>query len=96
MAATAGLDERLAPFIAGYVLILAVLGPIVAGHSRWLARALQAVEGVLRVYRVPPAAPHPGASDRASEPDESRSNAAAQLAASRSVASGPNSHTPAD
>ncbi|MFE0952711.1 cation:proton antiporter, partial [Streptomyces mutabilis] len=31
MAAGAGLDGRLAPFIAGYVLVLAVLGPIVAG-----------------------------------------------------------------
>jgi monovalent cation:H+ antiporter-2, CPA2 family len=39
MAATAGLDRRLAPFIAGYVLVLAILGPILAGHSRWLARA---------------------------------------------------------
>jgi monovalent cation:H+ antiporter-2, CPA2 family len=40
MAAGAGLDGRLAPFIAGYVLVLAVLGPIVAGRSYWLARAL--------------------------------------------------------
>jgi K+:H+ antiporter subunit KhtU len=39
MAATAGLDPRLAPFIAGYVLVLAILGPILAGHSRWLALA---------------------------------------------------------
>ncbi|MFH8752391.1 cation:proton antiporter [Streptomyces rimosus] len=40
MAAGAGLDERLAPFIAGYVLILAVLGPLAAGRSAWLARLL--------------------------------------------------------
>ncbi|MFH8343895.1 cation:proton antiporter [Streptomyces sp. NPDC018045] len=40
MAAGAGLDERLAPFIAGYVLILAVLGPLAAGRSGWLARIL--------------------------------------------------------
>ncbi|MGW7076307.1 cation:proton antiporter [Streptomyces sp. NPDC054871] len=40
MAATAGLDERLSPFIAGYVLLLAVLGPLAAGRSRWLARIL--------------------------------------------------------
>ncbi|MFI2235354.1 cation:proton antiporter [Streptomyces chrestomyceticus] len=40
MAAGAGLDERLAPFIAGYVLILAVLGPLAAGRSAWLARVL--------------------------------------------------------
>ncbi|WP_455355519.1 cation:proton antiporter [Streptomyces sp. SYSU K217416] len=47
MAATAGLDGRLAPFIAGYVLVLAVLGPIVAGRSHWLARGLQAAGGLL-------------------------------------------------
>ncbi|MFH9420904.1 cation:proton antiporter [Streptomyces sp. NPDC017529] len=40
MAAGAGLDERLAPFIAGYVLILAVLGPLAAGRAAWLARML--------------------------------------------------------
>ncbi|KND28847.1 cation:proton antiporter [Streptomyces acidiscabies] len=32
MAAGAGLDGRLAPFIAGYVLVLAVLGPLAAGR----------------------------------------------------------------
>ena len=36
MAAAAGLDERLSPFIAGYVLILAVVAPLVAGRSHWL------------------------------------------------------------
>lgn len=40
MAAGAGLDERLSPFIAGYVLLLAVLGPLAAGRSHWLARIL--------------------------------------------------------
>ncbi|GAA3175501.1 MULTISPECIES: cation:proton antiporter [Streptomyces] len=40
MAAAAGLDERLSPFIAGYVLILAVLGPLAAGRAEWLARVL--------------------------------------------------------
>ncbi|MBZ4014693.1 cation:proton antiporter [Streptomyces purpurogeneiscleroticus] len=40
MAATAGLDDRLSPFIAGYVLILAVLGPLAAGRANWLARIL--------------------------------------------------------
>lgn len=40
MAAAAGLDERLSPFIAGYVLVLAVLGPLSAGRSHWLARIL--------------------------------------------------------
>ncbi|MCT2589665.1 cation:proton antiporter [Streptomyces sp. N2-109] len=42
MAANAGLDARLGPFIAGYVLILAVLAPLAAGRSGWLARALPA------------------------------------------------------
>ncbi|MER5767034.1 cation:proton antiporter [Streptomyces sp. NPDC001985] len=40
MAAAAGLDERLSPFIAGYVLVLAVLAPLVAGRSHLLARIL--------------------------------------------------------
>ncbi len=40
MAAAAGLDERLSPFIAGYVLVLAVVAPLVAGQSHWLARLL--------------------------------------------------------
>ncbi|MEU9593290.1 cation:proton antiporter [Streptomyces sp. NPDC048219] len=42
MAAGAGLDGRLAPFIAGYVLVLAVLGPVVAGRASVLAGALRA------------------------------------------------------
>ncbi|MGW7521229.1 cation:proton antiporter [Streptomyces sp. NPDC054796] len=40
MAAAAGLDDRLSPFIAGYVLILAVIAPLIAGRSHWLARIL--------------------------------------------------------
>ncbi|MDT0305977.1 cation:proton antiporter [Streptomyces sp. DSM 44917] len=40
MAAAAGLDARLSPFIAGYVLVLAVVAPLVAGRSHWLARIL--------------------------------------------------------
>ncbi|MER6677873.1 cation:proton antiporter [Streptomyces sp. NPDC000983] len=40
MAAGAGLDQRLAPFIAGYVLVLAVLGPVAAGRADWLARLI--------------------------------------------------------
>ncbi|GAB3831976.1 cation:proton antiporter [Dactylosporangium cerinum] len=43
MAAAAGLDRRLAPFIAGYVLVLAVLGPVIADRSGWLANALVAL-----------------------------------------------------
>ncbi|GHH85933.1 transporter [Streptomyces sulfonofaciens] len=42
IATSAGLDDRLAPFIAGYVLVLAVLGPIVAGRAHLLARLLRA------------------------------------------------------
>ncbi|NUK21078.1 cation:proton antiporter domain-containing protein, partial [Streptomyces lunaelactis] len=40
MAEGAGLDERLSLFIAGYVLLLAVLSPLAAGRSHWLARIL--------------------------------------------------------
>jgi CPA2 family monovalent cation:H+ antiporter-2 len=40
MAAGAGLDARLAPFIAGYVLVLAVLGPVAAGRAHLPARVL--------------------------------------------------------
>ncbi|GII54203.1 transporter [Planotetraspora thailandica] len=43
MAAGAGLDRRLAPFVAGYVLLLAVLGPLMAGRSHWLASLLARV-----------------------------------------------------
>ncbi|MFH8371275.1 cation:proton antiporter [Streptomyces sp. NPDC018031] len=47
MAAGAGLDDRLAPFIAGYVLVLAVLGPVVAGRAHLLAGALEAARALL-------------------------------------------------
>ncbi|MFD3412470.1 cation:proton antiporter [Streptomyces cyaneofuscatus] len=45
MAAGAGLDKRLSPFIAGYVLLLAVLAPLAAGRSHWLARILPGGRG---------------------------------------------------
>ncbi|MFJ1590051.1 cation:proton antiporter [Kitasatospora albolonga] len=45
MAAAAGLDKRLSPFIAGYVLLLAVLAPLAAGRSHWLARVLPGGKG---------------------------------------------------
>ncbi|MFE2290036.1 cation:proton antiporter [Streptomyces sp. NPDC059452] len=45
MAAAAGLDKRLSPFIAGYVLLLAVLAPLAAGRSHWLARILPGGRG---------------------------------------------------
>lgn len=38
LAAAAGLDSRLGPFVAGYVLILAVGGPLATTHSRRLSR----------------------------------------------------------
>ncbi len=43
MAASAGLDRRLGPFIAGYVLVLAVLGPVVAQRAHLLAWVLRAM-----------------------------------------------------
>ncbi|MFD7506672.1 cation:proton antiporter [Streptomyces sp. NPDC059850] len=57
MAAGAGLDGRLAPFIAGYVLVLAVLSPIVAGRSHLLARALRAAPFPLPGDRARPPTP---------------------------------------
>jgi CPA2 family monovalent cation:H+ antiporter-2 len=38
LAIAAGLDERLAPFAAEYVLVLAIGGPLLAAHPAWLAR----------------------------------------------------------
>ncbi|MFD5911281.1 cation:proton antiporter [Streptomyces massasporeus] len=55
MAASAGLDARLAPFIAGYVLVLAVLGPIAAGRAHLLASALRAGQDLLPRRRTAPA-----------------------------------------
>ena len=40
LALAAGLDERLGPFTGLYVLILAVLGPILASRSSVVARLL--------------------------------------------------------
>jgi monovalent cation:H+ antiporter-2, CPA2 family len=39
-ALAAGLDDRIPPFVALYVLVLAILGPILASRSRRLARIL--------------------------------------------------------
>ncbi|GAA4218081.1 CPA2 family monovalent cation:H+ antiporter-2 [Streptosporangium album] len=41
MALAAGLDGRLAPFIAGYVLVLALLGPLIASRSESITRLLR-------------------------------------------------------
>ncbi|MFB8755396.1 cation:proton antiporter [Streptomyces nigra] len=60
MAATAGLDGRLAPFIASYVLVLAVLGPVLAGRAHLLARLLETTRAVLPRRRDgPPERPRP-------------------------------------
>ena len=40
LALAAGLDERVGPFIALYVLVLAVLAPILAANSKYLARII--------------------------------------------------------
>jgi CPA2 family monovalent cation:H+ antiporter-2 len=40
LAAVAGLDDRIGPFVAGYVLILALAAPLLAANSRALARLL--------------------------------------------------------
>ena len=42
LAITAGLDARIGPFVALYVLVLAILGPLLAARSRALARLLPA------------------------------------------------------
>ena len=36
----AGLDPRVVPFVAGYVLILALGAPVLAAQSAWVARIL--------------------------------------------------------
>lgn len=40
LATTAGLDPRIDPFVALYVLVLAVAGPLLTAHSRLVARRL--------------------------------------------------------
>ncbi|MFC8147285.1 cation:proton antiporter [Streptomyces paradoxus] len=72
MAAGAGLDARLAPFIAGYVLVLAVLGPIAAGRAHLLAHALRAGQGFLPGRTAPAPEPEPehAAPSAAPEPAE--------------------------
>ena len=41
-AAGAGLDSRLTPFVAGYVLVLAIAGPLLASRTSWIARRVPA------------------------------------------------------
>lgn len=40
LATAAGLDERIGPFIALYVLVLAIAGPLLASRSEWATRLL--------------------------------------------------------
>jgi CPA2 family monovalent cation:H+ antiporter-2 len=40
LGAEAGLDRRVVPFVAGYVLILALSAPVLAARSTWVARGL--------------------------------------------------------
>jgi CPA2 family monovalent cation:H+ antiporter-2 len=42
LAAASGLDPRITAFVAGYVLVMAVLGPLSVGHSERFARLLPA------------------------------------------------------
>jgi monovalent cation:H+ antiporter-2, CPA2 family len=39
-ATAAGLDERIGPFVALYVLVLAISGPLLASRSEWATRLL--------------------------------------------------------
>jgi monovalent cation:H+ antiporter-2, CPA2 family len=40
LASAAGLDERIGPFVALYVLVLAISGPLLASRSEWARRLL--------------------------------------------------------
>jgi CPA2 family monovalent cation:H+ antiporter-2 len=42
LAAVAGLDDRIGPFVAEYVLVLAILGPLLTARTRTLARFIPA------------------------------------------------------
>ncbi|MEU6524941.1 cation:proton antiporter [Streptomyces sp. NPDC046924] len=87
MATGAGLDGRLTAFIAGYVLVLAVLGPVLAGRADLLARALRAVRARRSDHGPPPGAPgHGPAPDApddgpAPDPDTGRDREAEPLPA---------------
>ncbi|WP_407937035.1 cation:proton antiporter [Kineosporia babensis] len=45
MAAAAGLDPRISAFVAGYVLILAILGPLAVSRSDYFAKGMEKVLG---------------------------------------------------
>ncbi|MER7056369.1 cation:proton antiporter [Streptomyces sp. NPDC000351] len=103
MAAGAGLDGRLAPFIAGYVLVLAVLGPIVAGQSHVLAGALRAAGRLLGGAGKPAsvAGGLPDGDAAAGEPpaavsSRASASASASAAGSASAAASSSASEPAD
>ncbi|MFC8869263.1 cation:proton antiporter [Streptomyces sp. NPDC057148] len=79
MAAGAGLDGRLAPFIAGYVLVLAVFGPIVAGGAHVLAGWLRSAGRLLPGARTA-AGPHGERSGEDAQAGEPAVSAAATSA----------------
>jgi CPA2 family monovalent cation:H+ antiporter-2 len=60
LAVVAGLDGRLGPFAAGYVLLLAIAGPLAASRSHLLAERLPA-----RLFPVPTPADAPSRKDAA-------------------------------
>jgi monovalent cation:H+ antiporter-2, CPA2 family len=62
LAAAAGLDPRLGPFVAGYVLVLAIAGPLLASRSAAVARVVPA--WLLGGSRPP----EPTSTDRAVDP----------------------------
>lgn len=65
LAAAAGLDERLTPLIAIYVLVLAVASPIMAANSGRLVRVIPA-----RLFPTPVVQHPPGPGDGSGRPDE--------------------------
>ncbi|WP_164415221.1 cation:proton antiporter [Streptomyces salinarius] len=92
MAAGAGLDARLAPFIAGYVLVLAVLGPVVAGRAHLLAGALRAAGRLLPGTTATVAVPGGGTG----EDTEADRGPVPAGASSSSVASASSEHAEAE
>ena len=52
-AAAAGLDARITPFVAGYVLVLAMGAPILAKRSAWFAEHARLRRRPARMRRVP-------------------------------------------
>jgi CPA2 family monovalent cation:H+ antiporter-2 len=63
LAVGAGLDRRIGPFVALYVILLAVTGPLLTARSRRLARLLPA-----RLF--PPVPAEPPVAVPLSRPDE--------------------------